>query len=457
MLDGGIFQAGAAGLSFANAFVIDASTGTIDTQANTLTLSGSISDGIGSTGGLTKIGGGTLVLSGTSSYTGATNVNAGTLQAGAANAFAPQSLFNVASGAVLDLNGFNETLGSLAGAGNVTLGSGTLTAGGNNASTTYSGAISGSGGFNKAGSGTLLLTGTSDYTGVTNIDGGTFEVDGAITSSSSVNVNAGSTLTGVGTVDPSTVTIGSGSNFVPGTAGVPGTSMTIAGNLAFQSGALYLVYLNQTTSTFANVTGAAALAGTVQAMFSPGSVAAKQYTILQSAGLNGTTFTGVAAPPNFTGTLSYSADDVFLKVSAALGLGTALNQNQQSAANAINAFFNGGGALPRGLHQPVWTNGQWPRSNADAVGRRECDGSGACRIRTDQRIPGPDARSVRLWPRRSGERRRAARFCAGSASELPAGCGACLCGPAQGSAQAIFRPALDSVGRELRRQRYVQR
>ncbi|MFZ3350038.1 MAG: autotransporter domain-containing protein [Xanthobacteraceae bacterium] len=349
MLDGGIFQAGAAGLPFANTFVIDAGTGTIDTQANTLTLSGSISDGIGSIGGLTKIGGGTLVLTGTSGYTGATNVNAGTLQAGAASVFAPQSLFNIASGATLDLNGFSQTLGSLAGAGNVTLGSGTLTAGGNNASTTYSGAISGSGGFNKAGSGTLLLTGTSDYTGVTNIDGGTFEVDGAITSSSSVNVNAGSTLTGVGTVDPSTVTIGSGSNFVPGTAGVPGTSMTIAGNLAFQSGALYLVYLNQATSTFANVTGAAALAGTVQAMFSLGSVAAKQYTILQSAGLNGTTFAGVTAPPNFTGTLSYSADDVFLKVSAALGLGTALNQNQQSAANAINAFFNGGGALPAGF------------------------------------------------------------------------------------------------------------
>ena len=83
----------------------------------------------------------------------------GTLQAGAANAFAPQSLFNVASGAVLDLNGFNETVGSLAGAGDVTLGSGTLTAGGTNASTTYSGAIFGSGGFNKTGSGTLVLTG----------------------------------------------------------------------------------------------------------------------------------------------------------------------------------------------------------------------------------------------------------------------------------------------------------
>ena len=352
MLDGGIFQAGAAGLSFANAFVIDATTGTIDTQANTLTLSGGISDGTGSTGGLTKIGAGTLVLTGTSSYTGATNVNAGTLQAGAANVFAPQSLFNVASGAVLDLNGFNETLGSLAGAGNVTLGAGTLTAGGNNASTTYSGTISGSGGFNKAGSGTLVFTGTDTYTGVTNINDGTLDVDGAITSSSSVNLNAGATLTGVGTVDPSTVTIGSGSTFIPGTAGVPGTSMTIAGNLAFQSGALYVVSVNQATSSFANVTGTAALGGTVQATFSPGISMVRQYTILQSAGLNGTTFAGLTtsnAPANFTETLSYSADDVFLNLNAALGQGTALNQNQQSVATTINNVFNSGATLPPGF------------------------------------------------------------------------------------------------------------
>ena len=42
--------------------------------------------------------------------------------------------------------------------------------------------------------------------------------------------------------------------------------MTVAGNLAFQSGALYLVQLNSTTSTFANVTGTATLGGTVGAV-----------------------------------------------------------------------------------------------------------------------------------------------------------------------------------------------
>src|SRR5262249_18013917 len=55
-LEGGTFQSGAAGLSFTNAFaIVGATGGTIDTQANTLTLSGAISG----SGGLSKIGSGT--------------------------------------------------------------------------------------------------------------------------------------------------------------------------------------------------------------------------------------------------------------------------------------------------------------------------------------------------------------------------------------------------------------
>src|SRR2546430_6059291 len=127
------------------------------TGANTLTLSGvsptidvlsgvsaTISSVIAGTAGLTKAGLGTLTLSGANTYTGATNVNAGTLQAGATNTFAPTSAFTVASGATLALNNFNQIIGSLAGAGTVTNGGAAaraLTTGGDNTSTAVSGVI----------------------------------------------------------------------------------------------------------------------------------------------------------------------------------------------------------------------------------------------------------------------------------------------------------------------------
>ena len=105
-------------LANGRAFTI-AGLSTIDVaSATTTTLQGVISNGA-STGSLVKSGTGTLLLSATNTYTGATNVNAGTLRAGSAAAFGASSAFTVASGATLDLNGFNKTFGSLNGAGTV--------------------------------------------------------------------------------------------------------------------------------------------------------------------------------------------------------------------------------------------------------------------------------------------------------------------------------------------------
>jgi autotransporter-associated beta strand protein len=60
---------------------LSAGGGTLDTNGNNATLAGAI----GGAGGLTKVGAGTMTLSGASTYLGGTTVNAGTLQAGAAN------------------------------------------------------------------------------------------------------------------------------------------------------------------------------------------------------------------------------------------------------------------------------------------------------------------------------------------------------------------------------------
>ncbi len=340
---GGTLQFAGVNIASALPIALQSQGGTFDTGGNNATLSGTISG----PGGLTKIGTGTLTLSGAGTYSGPTAVNAGTLQAGATNVFSPTSAYTIAGGAILGLNGFSQSIGSLAGDGNVTLGAATLTTGNNGTTTTFSGAISGTGGLTKIGNGTFVLSGTSTYTGATSVNAGTLQVDGAITSSSNVTVNAGGTLTGAGTVDPNTVTIASQATFAPGTPGVAGTSMTIAGNLAFQSGAIYLVQVNPTTASFANVTGTASLAGTASAVFASGGYLNKQYDILHSAGLNGTTFAALGTsnlPADFTANLSYTPTDVLLNLTSTLGT-AGLNGNQQNVATSLNNFFNGGGAL----------------------------------------------------------------------------------------------------------------
>ena len=88
--------------------------------------------------GLNKSTAGTVILSGANTYTGTTAVSAGTLRLGAANRIADTSAVTVASGATFDLNSFAETVGSIAGAGNITLGTAVLTAGGDGTSTTFS-------------------------------------------------------------------------------------------------------------------------------------------------------------------------------------------------------------------------------------------------------------------------------------------------------------------------------
>ena len=111
---------------------------TVDGAGNVTKSAGAI----GGTGGLTQGLSGTLLVSVASTYTGATTVNAGTLRIGVANGVGAGSALTVAGGATFDLNGRPDTVGSLAGAGTVTsgiAGTVTLTAGGINASTTFSG------------------------------------------------------------------------------------------------------------------------------------------------------------------------------------------------------------------------------------------------------------------------------------------------------------------------------
>ncbi|MBP6863632.1 MAG: autotransporter-associated beta strand repeat-containing protein [Candidatus Didemnitutus sp.] len=128
---------------------------------------------ISGSGAFTKDGGSTLTLSGNNTYTGATTIAAGTLTLAEAGRLSTSTSVTIASGATLSVANADHTLASLAGAGNVDLGSRVLTTGGNDASTTFSGVASGTGGLTKTGTGTLTLAGDNTYTGATTISAGT--------------------------------------------------------------------------------------------------------------------------------------------------------------------------------------------------------------------------------------------------------------------------------------------
>lgn len=310
---------------------LNASGGTIDTNANSATLSGVISG----SGGLTKTGGGTLTLDGTNTYSGATTINAGTLQMGTGGSLASATAVSVSSGAIFDVNNTTQTIGSIAGAGNVTLGTGTLTAGGNNTSTTLNGVISGTeGSFAKNGTGVLNLTGTNVYTGPTTINAGTLSVNGSITSNTTVNT--GAVLAGTGTI---TGAVDNSGILAPGNS--IGT-LNVAGIYTHNAAATYRVEVNGAgNSDILNVIGGATLnGGTVDVRNVGGAFGnTTLYTILSATdGVTGT-FTEAASDLVFlTPTLSSDANNVFLTLNrnntSFVSVGS--TPNQRAVAQALD-------------------------------------------------------------------------------------------------------------------------
>jgi autotransporter-associated beta strand protein len=204
----------------------------IDTQAFNASISEILRDG-GGGGGLTKNGTGTLTLSGANTYNGTTTINAGTLTIGAADRIADTSNLNVAGG-TFNLGGFNETLGSITGSGNITLGSGNITTN-STTNSTFSGLISGTGALTKNGTGTLTLSGANTYNGTTTINAGTLSVSGT-TSSSAITINSGGNLTGTGTVGVVTLNTGGMIGAGTGTSTVgklTGTSLTVGAGTGY--------------------------------------------------------------------------------------------------------------------------------------------------------------------------------------------------------------------------------
>ena len=129
----------------------------------------------------------------------------------------PVTPVQLASGAVLDLYGFPQTVASLSGVGS---GGGTVTNGSSlpatlilatSGSTTFSGAISNGTGtvaLVMNGTGTQVLTGSNSYTGGTTVNGGLlqFNANTAVPGSGTITINSGGAVALAQTGTYSTVT-----------------------------------------------------------------------------------------------------------------------------------------------------------------------------------------------------------------------------------------------------------
>lgn len=167
---------------------------------------------VSGSGGVAQNGTGTLTLSGNNTYTGNTTVNAGTLKAGSAQAFGVGSAVTLgtATGATLDLNGNNVSIGRLNGgnatAGTVAFGTSNLTI--TNSSGTYSGNLTGSGSLFLTGGNLTLAKSSSNYTGNVTVSSGT-------TLATAANVSG---VLGTNAAGTQAVTVESGATFSVGAA-----------------------------------------------------------------------------------------------------------------------------------------------------------------------------------------------------------------------------------------------
>jgi fibronectin-binding autotransporter adhesin len=337
-LNGGTLQASGnsttffQGLTTAN---VQAGGAIIDTQGYSITVAQNLLNYTGTgtvDGGLSKLGPGTLTLTGTNTYTGPTTINAGTLSIGTianGGTASPLGASSNASGNLV-LNG--GTLAYTGGAATTGRGLSVNAPGGAldvTTALTITGIVTSNGGglLTVAGPGTLTLGGSTDNAGLgINVTGGTLVL--AKASSSSVHAIGGGGLT----INGGTVQL----------AGTGGDQIYDSAPVAFGTdGGTF--DLNGTSETIAGLSGTA---GTIT---NTSAAATSTLTVTGSgtfAGTFGTSGNGLAltvAGSGQTLTLAGSTDNSYL--SATVNAGTLiLAKTSSSGVHAVGGglTINGG-------------------------------------------------------------------------------------------------------------------
>jgi outer membrane autotransporter protein len=233
------------------------------------------------------------------------------------------------------------SVGSIEGAGTISLGGKGLTVGANDLSTEFSGKVTGSGSsLTKTGAGKLILSGTGNsYTGLTTVSGGILSVNGSILSSSGVVVDGG-TLGGTG--DVPSVTVATGGSVAPGNS--IGT-LQVTGDVTFDAGSAYDVEVDPTNSDKIVASGNATISGgTVNVLAQAGVYADHtEYTILSAGSVSGA-FDDVTSNLAFlVPTLSYDGHTVILALDRSSGsfVDVARTINERAAAAGVQSLGSG--------------------------------------------------------------------------------------------------------------------
>lgn len=222
--------------------VFPAST-TFNTSASNYTLSGAF--GIAS-GSLTKSGSGTVVITNANSYSGATTINAGTLQLGNGT-----------------LNGVLSNTSSVINNGTLAFNPG--------ANQTAAFPVSGSGSLTKTGAGVLTLSGANTYSGGTSLNSGELSLIGTGTlGSGPIALAAGTTLNVNANLVVASAVSGSGAIINTASFTNNGDFSSFNGSFTHNSSTVSVAF-NTATSTSQNAAYTiAAPQGSVQGMIAGG-------------------------------------------------------------------------------------------------------------------------------------------------------------------------------------------
>jgi autotransporter-associated beta strand protein len=336
---------------------------TVDSPANTSTISGAITSTATGTA-LTKAGAGILVLSSaTSNLAGAgVAVTGGILRNGITNAVPAASPVTVSAGAGYDLNGFSQTSDTLTGPGFVTNSANTaqtLTLGGASVSSTLDTTLTDNIlaqsasrlNLTKVGTGTLTISGANSHSGTTTASAGMISITNAAA---------------LGTVTGGTVVSSGGSLELSNNITVGAEALTIAGTGSATNGALRNLSGNNTYGGTVTIgTGGATItsdAGLLTLNNATAAIAATTLPVtLAGAGniavttpITGTTATltkSGAGTATLSGTNTYAGQTAInggiLSVAASANLGN---------ASATNTLAMNGGTLQTTASFDLGTN-----------------------------------------------------------------------------------------------------